>query len=536
MWLFPNTPLLRRFHLSSHSYLRNFSYNRRMSFLLSILLYSQATTYAPLYTHLGTNNDAMVGRSVAHISDFDGDGISDYAYSEHGSQYMGKVHIVSGATGNDLTVYTGSSTNDFFGSAIADAGDLDNDGLSDVIIGATGAGTSGKVYVYSQNTQLFAFDGSSISGSIGEAVANASDVNNDGVPDILASSPDNYSFSSGNYGRVVVWSGANGAILHQIDQSGQTMFGTSLAGLGDIDNDGYGDFAASAPYFSLAGIINGKVEAFSGATGNPIFMKANFNGVSYGSTIANLGDVNNDGINDLGCADHNFNSGSTGQGEFRVVSGATGIDLYDIYGSTGDYLGFSLSSAGDLNNDGHSEFMAGAPQFGTSSQDGYVQIYDGATGALLDTITMPSDIKFGSNICELGDVNNDGSPEVVCAARWSDQSPLTLAGSCYVFSDYVAPPPTGVLRAVGSAGGNMHLGIYQMNPLANCRIGYSLAGLNAAGNIITSLAQSIPTPTDTLGIWQGAVYVPAGLSGTSIWIQGIDLGISAPTNVVFLVL
>ena len=82
----------------------------------------------------------------------------------------------------------------------------------------------------------------------------------------------------------------------------------------------------------------------------------------------------------------------------------------------------------------------------------------------------------------------------------------------------------------------MHLGIYQMYPLANCRIGYSLAGLNAAGNIITSLAQSIPTPTDTLGIWQGAVYVPAGLSGTSIWIQGIDLGISAPTNVVFLVL
>lgn len=457
-------------------------------------------------------------------------------YSQRMATQAGKVTIRSGATGNILLPLTGSSMGDFLGSDIADAGDLDSDGLSDFIMGAGSAANGGAVYVYSQSNQLFMVNGASVNSQIGNVVANAGDVDNDGVEDFMSSDPNNYSFANGSFGRVVVWSGATGNVIHQIDYLGAVAFGQSLVGLGDLDGDGHDDFAVGAPLDNYPSIIHGKVHVYSGNSGTVLYSLLGIYG-QFGTQLANIGDIDNDGIDDLAVGNHNYSVGGFGgfQGMVQVWSGASGAFLYDVVGAPGDYLGVSVAGCDDVNGDGVGDMLIGAAEYATTG-DGYTNIVDGTNGNYIDSVSSSnSDQIFGCAVACIGDVNNDGSPEFIVGARDSDNS-YTNSGSAYVFSDVNIPPPSAWLRAQGSAGSTMLLGVTQAPTFTPFRIAYSFAGINSSGQIITNISQSILRTTDVTGEWLGAVQVPAGWAGLTIYIQALNMNSMAPTNIVTQVL
>ena len=136
---------------------------------------------------------------------------------------------------------------DFFGVATAGSGDLDGDGYDDILIGAPLAGKGirnhGMVYAYSGATgdQMLAIPGFGATNYLGRAVAGAGDVNGDGIPDILASGWIQSDLGVA-YGRVYVFCGLDGTVLKAVTSfEAGDGFGYTIASLGDLTGDGVPD-------------------------------------------------------------------------------------------------------------------------------------------------------------------------------------------------------------------------------------------------------------------------------------------------------
>jgi hypothetical protein len=239
---------------------------------------------------------------------------------------------------------------------IVGLGDTTGDGVGDaVLINAPPTGT-----------QLHLFRGSvdglspiaSFTLGVGDLadVAAAGDVNGDGLADLVYST-----MSTLTDGRAVVQHGSpnlTGAEAWQSTGEGQGGFGTQVAGAGDVDGDGFDDLLVSAPHFSAAPDETGKVYLFRGSasglglTPSWTFVSGN---LLVGARIASAGDVNADGYSDVAL--------SSGGGVVLLFLGsAAGLSLTPDQTLTGgSTFGWSLASAGDVDGDGASELVVGDP-------------------------------------------------------------------------------------------------------------------------------------------------------------------------------
>ncbi|MFQ6092314.1 MAG: M6 family metalloprotease domain-containing protein, partial [bacterium] len=193
--------------------------------------------------------------------------------------------------------------------------------------------------------------------------------------------------------------------------------GYSVSGAGDVNGDGFDDLIVGAPLNDAGGPDAGRAYLYSGTTGALLYtLPGGGPGDHFGWSVSGAGDVNDDGYADLIVGAPLNDAGGADAGRAYIYSGATGTLLYPFTGqAAGDWLGVSVSGAGDVNNDGYADLIVGAPLNDAGSTDaGRVYIYSGATGALLYTFTGEAAVdQLGSSVSGAGDVNNDGCDDLI---------------------------------------------------------------------------------------------------------------------------
>lgn len=325
------------------------------------------------------------------------------------------------------------------GAALSSVGDLDGDGLADLVAGAPdgvlalnvfGRGQA-AAYSSASGLQLFAWDGVGAVDGFGAAVAGVGDTDGDGVPDVLVGTR---VFTNGY---VRLFSGATGALLTHIPApAGDDGFGWSVAPAGDLDADGFADFAVGARGADPGGRSNaGRVLIYSGLSHQPILLlNGKVSNLFLGKVVAGDADADGDGTPDILA-----HGNGAGQGSVHLFSGRTGLQVRQHDGVVGQNvaLGHALAFLGDLDLDGASEYILADQYFQASGLlSGGAWVHSGATGTeLFRARGDKPDVRFGSAVAALGDVNGDGSPDfAVGASRETRQWSISHTGTARVYS------------------------------------------------------------------------------------------------------
>ncbi len=406
-----------------------------------------STTPATILYGIATND--QFGFSVASAGDVNGDGYSDVvvgAFRVAGQKGAAYIFLGSntGLSSSPVTTLNGISGNDQFGVSVAGAGDVNGDGYSDVIIGANGRSSNiGAAYIFLGSSAVFSsspiqtLSGVSAGDNFGISVASAGDVNGDGYSDVIIGA----NGRSSNIGAAYIFRGSSGifsstpaATLNGI--SVNDVFGSSVAGTGDVNGDSYSDVIVGA-----SGVSSNRGAAYIFLGSNGVFSTSpakTFNGVSagdyFGTSVACAGDVNGDGYSDVIVGAYGV---STFRGAAYIFLGSGGVISSSpaaiLNGITGfDAFGNSVACAGDVNGDGYSDVIVGA--FGVSSNRGAAYIFLGSNGVFSSTpVTTLNGIsvndEFGRSVASVGDVNGDGFSDIIVGA----EGVSSYTGAAYIY-------------------------------------------------------------------------------------------------------
>ncbi len=400
----------------------------------------------------GENSRDLSGYSVSSAGDFNNDGVDDLVIGAFGASIdtnlsvvsdVGKSYVIFGSklgfpsllelstlNGVNGFIIIGETEEDYSGVSISSAGDVNGDEIDDLIIGAYGAGSdAGKSYViFGSEEELtsplnlsnldgengFVINGENAGDSSGLSVNSAGDVNHDGIDDIII--------------------GAFGA-----DPGGESSAGKSYVIFGSDDENGLPN------PFNLSS-LNGE---------NGFAIHGQYDGDLSGESVSSAGDVNGDGIDDLVIGAFGADPGEVlGAGKSYVIFGSPDniphpFDLFDINGQNGfvingenafDASGHSVSSAGDINNDGIDDLIIGAlgADLGTDLDVGKIYVVFGSDETFLNPFNL-SDINFkcentflqnaflikgentgdnaGTSVSSAGDFNHDGIGDLIIGAE-----------------------------------------------------------------------------------------------------------------------
>ena len=331
----------------------------------AIFLARSGATGNEIYRVNGTTSDPNLGYPIVNVGDTNGDGLDDLAVRAlPGSpNYRFTVNLYTARDGAWLRTINNPLGSTSFGSELAAAGDFNQDGYQDVLIGAPkhsgSAGVGhGAVFVYSgfDGSVLMEHYGATRLDELGSSVAGIGDINGDGYPDILVGSQRYEGFGSASHCRV--YSGGTGQLLYTIeDPSYSIIAGDNCIPLKDLDGDGIPDFGISTGWSAIShtrGEVS-LVNIYSGQNGSLVRSSSRLGFGTSGSGLAALGDLNNDGVEEysnIGDYDpsplaNNF-----------IYSAASGRRW-----KTFDALirGPAIGSIGDINGDGFGDIAVGNP-------------------------------------------------------------------------------------------------------------------------------------------------------------------------------
>ncbi len=319
---------------------------------------------------LWTQTPSLCGIStvaMVRVADRTGDGVSEVLVGLRQSGCLlpqfGRCELRSGANGALLGTFSSSATGDNLGGAIDEIADLDNDGVSDFVISSSGASQGsvlnlGRVDLVSgaSGVVIRSLWGTTPGGFLGIAVAGLGDTNNDGVPDVAASTL----ATSASPATAWVYSGADGSVIASFPDPGWNNYGRSLAGVGDINADGISDVAIGASYASVNGVTNvGRVLVASG-DGSAILLSVAgvAPGGAFGDNLASAMDHDRNGLADILIAGADAQTPAV----VRVVSFAGLPDSAQVLGPGCIPLMAAAPSLSCIG--GSADFTNGNPAFG----------------------------------------------------------------------------------------------------------------------------------------------------------------------------
>jgi hypothetical protein len=274
----------------------------------------------------------------------------------------------------------------------------------------------------------------------------------------------------------------------------------------DLNADNITDLVAGAPYTTAGGLSNaGSVTVYLSEAGVAMAKVIVMNGTHtedlFGWSVANVGDINGDGRNDLAIgAPLADPAGTSDAGSITLMYGWTGFDGSSnatISGlNAGEELGFSLAAAGDVNGDGKNDMLSGAPYYSSATLTGAGRAYLFYGGDPPDSVPDMTWIgqvggaHLGWSIAGGGSVDADADLDMIVGAPGQGGS-----GAAYIVRDLSKMNPTVTVAIGGSADENFSFSVSMVPDINN--------------DTITDLAIGAPTNNDN-GTHAGAVYVLYG--------------------------
>ncbi len=469
---------------------------------------------------------------------------------------------------NGVMVFLGRNAADSAGYSVSSAGDVNGDGMDDLLIGAPygdGGGTdSGETYlilgrskatwqslidasgnfnldIMSDANTTVRFIGRNASDNAGFSASSAGDVNGDGMDDLLIGAPyaDGGGTDSGETYLILGRSTANWQALtdangdfnldNMSDANNTVRFlgrnasdnaGYSVSSAGDVDNDGYADLLIGALYADGGGTDSGETYLILGrstvtwqtltdasgnfnldnlteANGMVRFLGRNAGDIS-GWSVSSAGDVNNDGYDDILTSAIAAGAGGVQSGDVNLILGRSTANWQALTPASGDfnldnmsdanntvrflgrnayeyfdYLGYSVSSVGDVNNDGYDDILLGSIADGGGLQSGEVYLILGRSTANWQSLTDVNGdfnmnnlseangmVRFiGRNagdqatfVSNAGDVNNDGYADLLIGG-WTADGGGADSGEAYL----ILGRSTANWQALTPASGDFNL-------------------------------------------------------------------------------